>query len=489
VFGIYGLALIAGLIAGQAGVRGDKRAWVAAGFAGIFAVAMIYDVGVLSWSLFWVAIVMAALLPATAAFDDGWRWFQRLIAHAVQQLAAPFRDLFIWRRARKRIGKRAGGARLNLSVLILPLIGSAVIIALFAVANPLIETLLTSISLPDPSSLNMVRLILWAVLFMAIWSLLRPRVARFLLPTFDGSGDLAIPGVSIASVRLSLIAFNFLFAAQNVLDIAYLWGFAPLPDGMTLAEYAHRGAYPLIATAVLAGLFVLITLRPGSQTAAVPVIRTLVIAWTMQNIFLVASSILRTLDYVEAYSLTELRVAALAWMALVAVGLLLICWRMLRGRSASWLINTNVAAAGALLTTACFIDTAAISANWNVDHAREIDGTGAALDLCYLNALGSPALLPLIRLEQRSDITPYLRERAQWVRTDIESRLARTVADGGWTGRGAARLEAANTALMTVKTLRLEKGQRDCGGALIATSAEPAPTVDSSPALTEDPQQ
>ena len=29
---------------------------------------------------------------------------------------------------------------------------------------------------------------------------------------------------------------------------------------------------------------------------------------------------LRTLDYVEAYSLTELRIAALIWMALVAIG-------------------------------------------------------------------------------------------------------------------------------------------------------------------------
>ena len=46
----------------------------------------------------------------------------------------------------------------------------------------------------------------------------------------------------------SLILFNALFALQTVLDLTYLWGGASLPDGMSHAEYAHRGAYPLIAT-------------------------------------------------------------------------------------------------------------------------------------------------------------------------------------------------------------------------------------------------
>ena len=118
----------------------------------------------------------------------------------------------------------------------------------------------------------------------------------------------------------------------------------PSPISVTLAAYAHRGAYPLIATALLAGVFVLVTLRPGSDTAAVPLIRRLVVLWVGQNVFLVASSILRTLDYVDAYSLTRLRVAALLWMALVAVGLSLILWRMLSGKSATWLINANALA-------------------------------------------------------------------------------------------------------------------------------------------------
>lgn len=142
-----------------------------------------------------------------------------------------------------------------------------------------------------------------------------------------------IAGVSIASVTLSLILFNLLFAVENMLDIAYLSRALPLPRGMGMAEYVHRGAYPLIVTALLAGLFVLVTLRPGSSTAHVPAIRRLVVLWIAQNVILVASSIQRTLDYIDVSMFTALRIHALAWMALVACGLMLICWRMLREKA------------------------------------------------------------------------------------------------------------------------------------------------------------
>ena len=35
------------------------------------------------------------------------------------------------------------------------------------------------------------------------------------------------------------------------------------PTASTYAAYAHRGAYPLIATALLAAGFVLVAMRPG----------------------------------------------------------------------------------------------------------------------------------------------------------------------------------------------------------------------------------
>lgn len=492
--GLFALGLLAAAMAGRPAMRRDRRAWVAILGATVFALALVYDTSLLAWALFWLAAGMATLLPYTARFDDGWRWAQRL---AWQGLRAPFGPLLdVLRLLKVRAAGRAGRGDLRgmLSVLALPLAGSVVILILFSAANPVFEQVLSSL-IPTGMDPDLVlRMMLWGVLFAMAWSLLRPRLAKRLLPAFAGAGNEHLPGVSVASVTLSLIVFNLIFAAQNLLDLGYLWGLTPMPKGMTMAQYAHRGAYPLIATALLAALFVLVTLRPGSDTARAVPIRRLVTLWVGQNIFLVVSSMLRTADYVEAYSLTRLRVAALAWMALVAFGLAAICWRALRGRSAAWLINVNLAAAGLVLTLASFVDLGAVAAQWNVRHAREAGGQGAALDLCYLSELGDSAVLPLIELEQRPSLQPGFRERVQAVRVGLLQRLEERQVTG-WTLLGQRRLGQARQLLAGQAPVRLAPGLRDCEGNIIppvelvtppepVAPAAPAPVTAPAPALT-----
>jgi hypothetical protein len=284
-------------------------------------------------------------------------------------------------------------------------------------------------------------------------------------------------------VTLSLIVFNALFLLQNGLDLAYLWSGAGLPEGITLAEYAHRGAYPLIVTALLAGLFVLVALRPGTETAERPLIRRLVVLWIVQNVFLVASTAHRTLDYVAAYSLTGTRIAALAWMALVALGLVLIGWRLLRGKSGAWLINANAAAGLSLLALSTVVDSAAVAAAWNIRHARDTGGRGAELDLCYLNRLGGSAVVSLAELERRP-IAPALRDRVRAVRIGSQIRLEQSQADWrSWTWRGARRL-ARVQALTGQNNPRWPSESRECDGGLVRAvrpSTAPAPTMPAVP--------
>ena len=472
--GFFALAVLGALLAGRPVLRREGGAWLAMAAAGLFALALLYDASLLAWILFWAAAGMAALIPSTARFDDGWRWFQRLIWLG---LRAPFGPLIDLRRILKlRAAGRAGAWSLHaaLGTLALPVIGSAVILLLFSAANPLIEQFFSSLLLPDLSPELTVRLAFWGVLFAMAWALLRPRLPRRLLPAFDGWNDRRLPGVSVASVTLSLVVFNLIFALQNLMDIAWLWGWVPMPAGMTMADYAHRGAYPLVATALLAALFVLVTLRPGSETAQARPVRALVMFWIGQNVFLVASSMLRTADYVQAYSLTRLRIAALIWMALVAFGLAAICWRLLRARSAAWLINVNLAAAGLVLGVICFVDLGAVAAQWNVRHARDVGGQGVALDLCYLRQLGDSALLPLLSLEQRTDLRPDFRDRVRAVRMDLHARLERELGQR-WTLLGQRRLEMARTMAAAIGPVAVDAGARDCSGALIPPAAAAAP--------------
>ena len=431
VQGLFMLGLCAALLAARPAVRKDRRARIALGLAALYALAQLWDPSPLAFALFWTAIGMAALLPSTARFDDGWRWLQRLIAHGFKALFGPLIDLTILGQVRRKRPSGPLGLRRAGPLLALPLAGGAVFVALFAQANPVIAALVDQLRLPAFDWELLPRMLLWGLFALLAWGVLRPRPPRRLLGTLDATGDLMLPGFSLASITLALVLFNALFAVQNLMDLAYLSGSLALPQGITLADYAHRGAYPLVATALLAALFVAVTSRPGSSAAANPLVRRLVTAWIAQNVVLVISAAVRTWDYVEAYSLTTLRICALLWMALVAVGLVLVLVRMLRAKSLSWLINANLASAGLLLSAVSFVDLGAVAASWNVRHAREVDGDGAQLDLCYLNDLGSAALLPLTELEGRN-LPPGLQGKIGVTRHYLRERMQHQRGDGGW---------------------------------------------------------
>ena len=436
--GALALGWIALLLAVRPALR-RRPSLVALLVAAGFALAMAHDPGLLGWVLFWSALSIATLMPRVGRFDDAWRWSLRLLVHAVSGPLTPVLDLERLSRHRPRRGGRnlAGIAAL----VVPPLAMTALFVTLFAAANPIIAQALGRIRLPWFGEV-----LFWGMTLVVVWPSLRPSRWATRRPRYLPQPDIALPAIPGASLLLSLLLFNAAFAVQNGLDLAFLWSGAPLPQGMTLADYAHRGAYPLIATALLAGLFVLVALKPGSASAANPLIRRLVVLWVAQNLLLVASSILRTLDYVDAYSLTGFRIAALAWMGLVAVGLALICWRMLAGKSAAWLINANALMAVLVLSAASVVDLEASAAAWNVRHAREVGGRGVELDLCYL-ASGSSALLPLIELERRP-LPPLFRDRVRYVRDLQFQRLARGQADWrSWTWRGARRLATARRLL------------------------------------------
>lgn len=458
-FGAYGMALILAVLVAAPAARRQPRMLAALAIAAGAALLSLEHPTFVMASLFVLALGVAVLSPRAPEADDVWPWAQRLTMAMLGGALGPLTDL---RRLRAgRLRRRRGRAGLSrFSSLLLPLAGGLVFTALFAAANPLIAVMLETIRLPYP---DMTRWLFWLLIATAVWALLRPRSLRRTIAPPDGRGDLKVFGVTPTSLSLSLVVFNVLFAAQNGLDLAFLWGHAPLPVGVTLAEYAHRGAYLLIATAILAGAFVLVALRPGSTTAASPAVRRMVVLFVTQNVLLVASSVLRTLDYVEAYGLTQLRLSALAWMALVAVGLVLICVRLLQDRSSSWLINANATAAALVLVVISLVDLGGVAATWNSRNAREIAGHGPRLDLCYLEALGPAALVPLTELEGRT-LPQVQAEAVTSVRTRVMTAVERRLSDWRtWSWRDARRLHAART-LIAHRPARPSQPPRNCDG-------------------------
>lgn len=184
-------------------------------------------------------------------------------------------------------------------------------------------------------------------------------------------------------------------------------------------------------------------------------------------------------------------------MALVALGLVLICWRMLKGNSARWLINSNALAATLVLTASTIVDLDTVAAEWNVSHAWEVGGAGGKLDLCQLNRMGSSALTPLIELE-RHKLDPGFRDRVRSVREQILSGGGWWIDNGltgqqadwhRWTWRDTRRLANAREALGShpPAPAPLAQGEnRGCDGAIITPPVIETSTSSSAP-LTKAP--
>lgn len=317
------------------------------------------------------------------------------------------RDSVILGHIRKRLLKDGANRSAFIRNWLLPLGLSGVFIWLFSQANPIITSWVGRIDWRLISEyISLPRFIFWVFVASGCWALIRPR-RKALRQRFERTGSSEFTLTSLIfnerSIFTSLIMFNLLFFIENALDIAFIWGGMALPAGVSYAEYAHQGAYPLIATALLAALFVLIALKPGSATENMRSIRVLVYAWVGQNVFLVFSSILRLVGYVEQYSLTWLRVEAFIWMGLVALGLVLIVARIYLQRSNRWLINCNALSLYVTLYICCFVNFGGMIAEYNLNGCNKKwdKGINAACDIHYLRSeVGVEALPALLSFEK-----------------------------------------------------------------------------------------
>lgn len=426
-----------------------RRALVACGLAVAAVLPLAETTSVLSVI---VALTLTTLAVLTAAGRLSGRPWDALGALGGFFLTTFFRaprDAWRWGRARRRV--HTGGIRLGwLAAWLMPAALTVVFLTLFAEANPVIEQWL---ALLDPSRLldriAFNRVVFWVFLVLVVWPFLRPArgVLRKRIARIAADAAASIPTQAPrpldsvfgpAAVLRALILFNALFAIQTALDLHLLWGGGALPQGMTYAEYAHRGAYPLIVTALLAAAFVLIALRAGSQAGENPLIRKLVYLWVAQNVALVVSSIYRLDLYVSIYALTYLRIAAFVWMGLVATGLGLIVARIALGKSGEWLVGANLAALSATLYVCCFVDFAALIGEANLKIASQPGATRVdATYLTRLDAYGAPYVDRLLA----SDIEFEPRYEL-WLRDWRENRARRhrkSLEDWrGWTRRGLA---------------------------------------------------
>lgn len=313
----------------------------------------------------------------------------------------------------------------------LPVLLSGMFLFLFAQANPIIQNWFKDFDL----TWFFKGFSIWRPIFLLgmaalICSVIRPRlkirIKRKKQPSYYKKREeisLTQWAFTKEAVLRSLVIFNMMFAVQTLMDLNYLWAGSNLPKGFSYAQYAHDGAYPLIVTALLAALFVLITQGSDQVISGSSTIQKLTYIWVAQNILLVFSAIYRTALYVEIYALTYWRVAAFIWMGLVAAGLFWIILRGALGKSNRWLINANVLTLLATLYVTSLVNIGGYIAHYNVAHAREISGKGVSVDLVYLKQIGSASIPALEKLLETGDI------RVAMAMGDLEKKLKHNMDD------------------------------------------------------------
>lgn len=418
-----------------------------------------------------LAVLMTALGLVTFALGcrQGWEadaalWWRRWMGFGRHVLLKPFQDIALvqrWQRHHGRAGKPITD-RMILRVT-LPVLFGALFLALFYVANPILAGWLQRIGAALKNLIDLpplTRFLLWVASAMLAWSLCRVRSRRSRAKPLSSLTRRTPPPLPVPPVmprtaeeplltarvlEASLAGFNLLFALQNVLDMRYLWCGAALPQGMTWAGYAHRGAYPLVVTALLAAVFMLWAFHPSQQAGETPVARRWVMIWVAQNVFLTLSAAWRLNLYVQVYSLTLWRVAAAFWMLLVALGLVWILLRILRHSSNTWLINVNVYTLAAVLYAYVCVDWAGVIAGYNTRHCREAHGEGPALDVAYLQSLGTGTLPALYAFRVRmaaqhhGSVDPCLTQAITRLETEFSDQTSNWC---GWTWQ-RHRIQAA----------------------------------------------
>jgi hypothetical protein len=213
-------------------------------------------------------------------------------------------------------------------------------------------------------------------------------------PAFPPAGG----RVGVATLAGGLGAIEVLFALFMVMQSRYLFGgYAHVlgVEGMTVADYARRGFFELVAVAgltlpilLLAG-WALDARRPGDRVR----LRWHVLGLVGLLFLLLGSALSRMLLYTREFGLTESRVyvtACLGWLACVFAWFAL---TQLRGTPERFATGAFAAGLQALLALN-LLDVDGMIVRVNAARARE----GRSFDASYVTGLGAGAVPQVLRV-------------------------------------------------------------------------------------------
>jgi hypothetical protein len=456
--GLFGaVVLLAVVVRGGRGRAGLWKSWhggVAAVASFGIMLALVEEPSLPGVLLALLGIGAVTILTRQKLADTVMGWIGQLGLLTLLLFVRPVADWLItarWERRRHAPRRRIVRLATTIAWWFFPLLAGLIFFLLFAAANPIVESWLRAgmtnlVNIFDwlPQYLGPGRIFLWVMVAVVSYGLMRYRRAFV-----SGGNAVAMPPVreypkerwfnGPQMIVRCLLVFNAVFGLETILDIVYLFGGRHLPAGMDYRAYAHRGAYPLIFTALIAGLFTLWAFRIGGPAQRSAWCRRLVYLWLLQNVFLLVSTFWRIWMYVEACLLTRWRMAAMIWVGLVALGFVWIIIKIAASKPNAWLWKANVLTLATVLYGCAFVNFDGLIAEYDVMHSAEYKhsdvGPWIGELLPYVADLG-PEAMPALEKLRKEDKDPGHQKYLDEVLAGMRGELKEELKDWrGWTWR------------------------------------------------------
>jgi hypothetical protein len=253
----------------------------------------------------------------------------------------------------------------------------------------------------------------WAFVAWVSLPLLRPSPApdrdRIWTKELPRLPELTTTATARMQSAVTLGLLSALFCCVNTIDAVYLWSRQRLPGDVSYSAFVHKGVASLIVAVLFSAILLTGMFQQAPAVSGWKPLRTLGLLWIAQNLLLLAGVLLRVKLYVDALDLTVTRVNLVFFLALVAVGFLLLAIQLWAQRTLGWLLHANMLATFFLFYIVQFLDTAGFVAQYNVNLWQNARDT-RILDLTYLESLGPPAF-DALQTVARTD-TPQIARKA-----------------------------------------------------------------------------
>jgi len=214
---------------------------------------------------------------------------------------------------------------------------------------------------------------------------------------------------------LLLIMMNAILLVVNVIDIEWVWFGFVLEEGFSLKQFVHEGTWLLIISILLSMAIMLRLFRRNLNFHPRAIwLRRAALLWIVQNAVLCISVCIRNAHYIGFHGLAYKRIAVIAFLVLVLIGLATLAWKIQKQRSVYYLWRVNGWALVAVITVmACF--------NWDVIIVEHNLGHPNPAEIDTDNYLAlSDKVLPLLHAHEdvvAHQMEKHGRNRELWTAT------------------------------------------------------------------------